>query len=127
MVTTQPLTSAVPTPAKTVPPQQKRYSPVPALNNTTLAGLLSSCRQPLNTVTVKLQVAVLPDVSVAVQVTVVVPTGKTEPLAGLHIEVTPGQLSDTVGAGKLTVAILEIGQVCAATDVTLAGQVIVGA
>ena len=97
-----------------------------ALNRTTLAGLLSSCRQPLNTVTVKLQVAVLPDVSVAVQVTVVVPTGKIEPLSGVHTEVTPGQLSDTVGAGKVTVALLEIGQVCAATAVTFVGQVIDG-
>jgi hypothetical protein len=116
----------VPTPVNTVPLQQKRYSPVVALNSTTLAGLLSSCRQPLNIVTVKLQVAVLPDVSVAVQVTVVVPTGRTEPLGGVHTEVTPGQLSDTVGAGKVTVALLEIGQVCAATAVTFAGQVIVG-
>ena len=70
------------------------------MNKTTLAGLLSSCRQPLNTVTVKLQVAVLFDVSVAVQVTVVVPTGRIEPLGGVHAEVTPGQLSDTVGAGN---------------------------
>ena len=59
----------------------------------------------------KLQVAVLPDVSVAVHVTVVVPTGKIEPLGGLHTEVTPGQLSDTVGGGKVTVALLEIGHV----------------
>jgi hypothetical protein len=116
----------VPTPVNTVPLQQKRYSPVAALNRTTLAGLLSSCRQPLNTVTEKLQVAVLPDASVAVQVTVVVPTGRIEPLGGLHTVVTPGQLSDAVGAGKLTVALVEIGQVCPATDVTLVGQVIVG-
>ena len=126
MVTVQPLTSRVPTPMNVVPPQQKRYSPLAALNRTTLAGLLSSCRHPLNTVTVKLHVAVLPDVSVAVQVTVVVPTGKIEPLGGLHTEVTPGQLSDTVGGGKLTVAALEIGQVCATIAVTLAGQVIIG-
>ena len=126
MVTVQPLTSRVPTPLKIVPPQQKRYSPLAALNRTTLAGLLSSCRQPLNTVTVKLQVAVLPDVSVAVQVTVVVPTGKIEPLAGLHTVVTPRQLSDAVGGGKLTVALLEIGHVCATTAVTFGGQVIVG-
>ena len=68
----------------------------------------------------------LPVASVAVQVTVVVPTGNIEPLGGVHTEVTPGQLSDTVGAGKLTVALVEIGQVCAATAVTLAGQVIDG-
>jgi hypothetical protein len=45
------------------------------------------------TVTVKLQVSVLPLVSVAVQTTVVVPTGKNVPLAGLHAIVAPGQLS----------------------------------
>jgi len=45
---------------------------------------------------------VLPDVSVAVQVTVVVPTGKHEPEGGVHAVVTPGQLSLAVGAGKLT-------------------------
>jgi len=126
MVTVQPLTNRVPTPESTLPPQQKLYPPVAALNRTTLAGLLSSCRQPLNTVTAKLQLAVLPDVSVAVQVTVVVPTGKLEPLGGLHTEITPGQLSDAVGTEKVTVALLEIGQVCAATAVTLEGQVIVG-
>ena len=60
------------------------------------------------------------------QVTVVVPTGRIEPLGGLHTEVTPGQLSDTEGAAKVTAALLEIGQVCAATAVTFAGQVIVG-
>lgn len=116
----------VPTPVNTVPLQQKRYSPVAALNRTTLAGLLSSCKQPLNTVTVKLHVAVLPDASVAVQVTVVVPMGNVEPEGGVHATVTPGQLSDAVGAGKVTVALLEIGQVCAATAVTFAGQVIEG-
>ena len=104
------LASRVPTPVNSVPPQQKRYSPVAALNRTTLAGLLSSCRQPLNTVTVKLQLAVLPDVSVAVQVTLVVPTGNIDPLGGLHSTTTPGQLSDAVTV-KLTVALLEIGHV----------------
>ena len=44
-------------------------------------------------VTVKLVVAVLPEESVAVQVTVVVPIGKHEPDGGLHVLVTPGQLS----------------------------------
>jgi hypothetical protein len=51
------------------------------------------------TLTVNMQFAVFPDVSVAVQVTVVVPTGNVEPLAGTHIDVTPGQLSAAVGAG----------------------------
>jgi len=48
---------------------------------------------------VKLHVAVFPEVSVAVQVTVVVPSGTLEPDAGLHATVTPGQLSAATGAG----------------------------
>ena len=76
--------------------------------------------------TAKLQLAVLPEASVAVQVTVVVPTGKIEPDGGLHIEVTPGQLSDTVGGAKTTGPPLEIGHVCGDTVETLVGQVIVG-
>ena len=51
------------------------------------------------TVTVKVQVAVRFDVSVAVHVTVVVPTGKVEPEAGEQLVVTPAQLSEAVGAG----------------------------
>ena len=72
------------------------------LNSNTVVGLLSSCKQTSNTVVVKLQVAVLPDASVAVQVTVVVPVGKHEPDGGLHTTVTPGQLSEAVGGGKVT-------------------------
>ncbi len=49
------------------------------------------------TVTVKEQLAVLPEVSVAVQVTVVVPFGKAVPDAGEQLVVTPGQLSLAVG------------------------------
>ena len=56
----------------------------------------SSCNLPLNTETVKLQVAVFDEESVAVQVTVVVPTGKQLPEAGLQATVTPGQLSVAV-------------------------------
>ena len=37
------------------------------------------------------------DASLAVHVTVVVPTGKVEPLAGTQTTVAPGQLSDAVG------------------------------
>jgi len=81
------------------PLQQKRYSPVGMLNSTTLPGLDSSTRHPLNTLTVKLQDAVFPEASVAMQVTVVVPTGKTEPEGGLQTTVTPGQLSVAVGGG----------------------------
>lgn len=125
MLTTQPLTVAMPVPENVVPLQQNRYSPE-RLNNTTLVGTLSSCRQALKTLTVKLQLAVLPDVSVAVQVTVVVPAGKVEPDGGLQTAVAPGQLSKTVGAGKVTAVLVESGQVCAAIAVTLPGQVIVG-
>jgi hypothetical protein len=125
MLTIQPLTVAMPVPVNIVPLQQNRYSPE-RLNNTTLVGLLSSCRQALKTLTVKLQLAVLPEVSVAVQVTVVVPAGKIEPDGGTQATVTPGQLSEAVGAGNVTAVVVESGQVCAATAVTLAGHVIVG-
>jgi hypothetical protein len=54
-------------------------------------------------VTVNEQLLVLPEASVAVQVTVVVPIGKQEPLGGLQTTMTPGQLSEAVGGGKLTV------------------------
>ena len=47
--------------------------------------------------TVNVQDAVLADASVAVQVTVVVPTGKHVPDAGKHDAVAPGQLSVGVG------------------------------
>ena len=79
MVTTHPLTDTVPVPLYTVPPQQNLYCPVWTLNSTAMLGSVSSCRQALKAVTVKLQVAVLPDGSVAVQVTVFVPIGKVEP------------------------------------------------
>ena len=48
------------------------------------------------TVTVKLQVAWLLLASVAVQLTVVVPTGKVAPDGGMQLVVTPGQLSFAV-------------------------------
>ena len=51
------------------------------------------------TVTVKEHVAVRLEPSVAVQFTVVVPTGKLEPEAGEQLVVTPAQLSLAVGAG----------------------------
>jgi hypothetical protein len=49
------------------------------------------------TVTVKLQAPVLPEVSVAVQVIVVVPLLKVEPDGGLQATVAPEQLSFAVG------------------------------
>ena len=45
------------------------------------------------TVTLKVAFVTLPEVSVAVQVTVVVPTGRSEPEAGMQLKVAPGQLS----------------------------------
>ncbi len=50
------------------------------------------------TVTVNEQAAVLPDPSVAVHVTVVVPLVNVEPEAGVHTTLAPGQLSVAVGA-----------------------------
>ena len=49
------------------------------------------------TVTVKVQVAVLLDASVAVQVTVLVPIGKVEPDAGVQPTDVVPQLSVVVG------------------------------
>lgn len=51
------------------------------------------------TLIVNVQVVVLPVASVAVHVTVVIPTGKKDPDAGLAVTITPGQLSDTCGPG----------------------------
>src|SRR6266480_1303605 len=80
IVPMQPLRVRTPLPlASNTPLQQKRYSPVTTLNRTTFPALVSSTRHALNVVTVKLQVAVLPEASVAVQVTVVVPTGNIDP------------------------------------------------
>lgn len=53
----------------------------------------------VETVTVKLQLAVRSVASIAVQVTVVVPIGKDDPDGGTQATVTPGQLSLAVGAG----------------------------
>ena len=102
------------------------------LKSTTLPGLLSSCRQPLKVVTANEQLIVLPEVSVAVQVTEVVPTGNDEPEGGTQATVVPGQLSDTVppatlGVVKVTTALVGVvEQVCGARAVIGAGQVMVG-
>ena len=58
-----------------------------------IAGNCVSC-----TVTVNAHAPVLPVASVAVQLTVVTPTGNVEPDAGTHTIPTPGQLSDAVAA-----------------------------
>ena len=72
------------------------------------------------TFTRNVQFAVFAEVSVAVQVTVVVPTANVEPLAGTHIAVAPGQLSAGVGVVYVT----GIGTLLVV--LMLAGQVIVG-
>jgi len=52
------------------------------------------------TVTVNLQLAGLPEASLTLQLTVVVPSGKNEPDDGVHIGAPAlAQLSLTVGAG----------------------------
>ena len=63
----------------------------------TVVGLESSCMQMSKVDTVNVQVAVLPLISVAVQVTVVEPTGKQVPEGGVQTTVVPGQLSDATG------------------------------
>src|ERR1051325_6463932 len=88
--TVEPLIATVPTPVKTEPLQQNWYWPVVELNSSTIAGFASSCKHSLKTVTENEQVAVLPEVSVAVQVTVVVPMGTVDPEGGLQTVVTPG-------------------------------------
>jgi hypothetical protein len=74
------------------------------------------------TVTVKVQVFVLPEVSVAVQVTVVTPIGKFEADGGMQVVVTPGQLSDVFGENPTAAEFWPKG----AVTMALLGQVMVG-
>ena len=74
------------------------------------------------TVTVNEQLAVFPDVSVAVAVTVVVPFGNVDPDGGAATTVTPGQLSVAVTA-NVTTAEHRFGSFAL---VIFAGQVITG-
>ena len=67
------------------------------LLTTTLAGQVITGACVSLTLTVNWQVLTLPEASVAVTVTVVVPTGKKLPEAGELVIVTPGQLSVAVG------------------------------
>jgi hypothetical protein len=67
-------------------------------------------------------VAVLLDASVAVQVTVVVPTGNCTPDGGLQLTVVPGQLSVATGVVKLAAALVAKGHEACAVTVTAAGQ-----
>jgi len=100
---------------------------LPALTMLSVGGLPTGEKNPVksySTVTVKLQLAVFPEVSVAVEFTVVVPTEKTEPEAGVLTTVTPGQLSVavTVKFTTIDVAVEFSGR----KTVIFAGQVIVG-
>lgn len=69
--------------------------------------------------------AVFPELSIAVQVAFVVPTGNVDPEGGLHTTFTPGQLSDAVAA-KLTTLLMAGGHVASAAMLMLAGHVIIG-
>lgn len=75
------------------------------------------------TVTVNEHEPVFEEASLAVQVTVVVPTGKLDPEGGKHATVDPGQLSEAAGVAKFTTA-----EHCPAVfpTVTFAGQTTVG-
>ena len=75
-----------------------------------------------DTVTMKLQFAVCPDVSVAVQLTVVAPIGNADPEGGEQATVTPGQLS-LAPVEYVTVAVHTPGP---AIVLMLPGQVMVG-
>src|SRR5256712_16260 len=74
------------------------------------------------TVTVKLQVLLLPWISVAMLLTVVVPTGKAKPPAGVLTRLWTAQLSVAVTA-KVTLLVHWPGEL---STVILAGQVMTG-
>ena len=76
------------------------------------------------TVTEKLHCEELPPASVAVQVTVVVPTGNVEPEAGTHATVAVPQSSLAVGTANVTTAEQALASAWVTTS---AGQEIVGA
>jgi hypothetical protein len=82
---------------------------VEELNIITIEGFESSCKHTSNTLTVKLHISVLPDGSVAVHTTVVVPAGNIDPDGGLHTTVVPGQASVTVGGGYVTTTCVSPG------------------
>jgi hypothetical protein len=83
----------------------------------TILGAFVSC-----TTTAKLQPAVLPEASVAVQLTVFVPFANGEPLEGVQITPTPGQLSVAAGT-NVTMAVHWPGSVLLTM---LAGQTSAG-
>ena len=75
------------------------------------------------TVTVKVQVLVLPLASVAVLVTVVTPAGNVLPLGGVLTRLVTLQLSVAL---TLKVTLLRVHRPASALNTRLAGQVIVG-
>lgn len=77
----------------------------------------------IDTVTLNVQEAVLPDVSTAVQVTCVVPSGKKEPDEGTQLTEAMAQLSKAIGVGKVTVA--PFSPALLGTEMS-AGQIIMG-
>src|SRR5260221_2446372 len=93
-----------------------------AVDTLTLAiQLITGCSVSF-TVTVNLHVLELPESSVAVLITVVVPFGKLEPLAGTLVTLTPGQLSLAVTT-KVTLLAQLPGAV---VTLRFAGQLITG-
>jgi len=75
------------------------------------------------TVTVKVQELGLPLASVAVLVTVVVPTGNVLPLGGLLVRLVTLQLSVAV---TVNVTLLRLQRPASVANTRLAGQVITG-
>jgi hypothetical protein len=69
---------------------------------TTLAGQVMLGASSSLTVTLKLHDTLLPEASVAVQFTGVVPVGNALPEAGLQFTLTPGQLSLALAANVTT-------------------------
>jgi hypothetical protein len=75
-----------------------------------------------NTFTLNEQLVLLLLVSVAVQVTVVVPMGKIEPDGGTQTALTPGQLSVATVAVKLTTIPVVFNGHCAGTTAVRFGE-----
>jgi hypothetical protein len=76
-------------------------------------------------VTVKVQVAVLAEVSVAVHVTVVAPDGNVDPDGGVHMTPLTPQLSVALGVGNVATPELPPHRE-PVTTMTSAGQAMVG-
>jgi hypothetical protein len=88
-----------------------------------LAGQMATGASVSLTVTLKLQLVVLPEASVAVQLTLLVPLANVLPLVGLQVTVTPEQLSVAMAGAKLT---FWLHWPDAVLVTTLTGQVITG-